>query len=97
MADDLRSCPVDCASSGATCVLTTIRDGKVKRLVGTENDGGVCGSSRRGCDREEDVFVARQSAAYFVGSVSLSRGRRQREGSVILNVERQKCQNSPEA
>ncbi|CBN78332.1 Protein phosphatase 2C containing protein [Ectocarpus siliculosus] len=29
MADDLRSCPVDCASSGATCVLTTIRDGKI--------------------------------------------------------------------
>ncbi|CAM9453481.1 unnamed protein product, partial [Ectocarpus fasciculatus] len=29
MADDLRSCPVDCASSGATCVLTTIHDGKI--------------------------------------------------------------------
>lgn len=30
MADDLRSCPVDCSSSGATCVLTTIHDGKVR-------------------------------------------------------------------
>lgn len=30
MADDLRSCPVDCSSSGATCVLTTIQDGKVR-------------------------------------------------------------------
>lgn len=30
MADDLRTCPVDCSSSGATLVLTIIRGGKVR-------------------------------------------------------------------
>ncbi|CAN0097502.1 unnamed protein product [Ascophyllum nodosum] len=29
LSDDLRSCPVDCSSSGATCVLVTIRGDKI--------------------------------------------------------------------
>lgn len=47
MSDDLRTCAVDCASSGATCVMTIIRGGKVREryLLESIDSGlraGVC-------------------------------------------------------